>query len=138
MYAFGLTLAIVGGLVFASGVMYYVVDHMRTGILYRAHKRALFPVILGGWVVAVVGGVLLGIANGELDGGERRMETESPETPAWFFPVFLPLCAASVVFFWVLDYRRKNRRLGNDKTLPRDIPHESGQAVDDGGEHVTD
>jgi hypothetical protein len=66
MYALGITMSVLGGLTFGSIVVYYLIDHRRTGVLYRKHKRRLFPVAILGWLLVATGAVTAGVANGEL------------------------------------------------------------------------
>jgi energy-converting hydrogenase Eha subunit G len=55
MNPLGVALLIVGGSVFATIVIYYLIDNRMTGILYRARKRVLFPILLGAWALWVTG-----------------------------------------------------------------------------------
>lgn len=109
MYILGIVMAVIGGVAFASIVVYYLIDHRRTGILYRAHKRVLFPVIVVSWLLFAAGGFTIAGANGDLDGGVRDIEFSEFEVPSPLFLVFFLVCAASVVYFWVRDSRKKKK-----------------------------
>ena len=55
MNPLGVAFLAVGGSIFASIVIYYLIDNRRTGTLFRAHKRVLFPVLLGSWALWGIG-----------------------------------------------------------------------------------
>lgn len=64
MHALGISLMAVGGVTFASVVVYYSRDWSRTGIVYRAHKRILFPVIIVAFIMVTIGAFTLSKVNG--------------------------------------------------------------------------
>ena len=48
-----------GGAAFAAAIGYYLLDNHRTGVLFRAHRKVLFPVLIAGWILFGVGALLL-------------------------------------------------------------------------------
>jgi len=102
MHALGITLLAVGGIVFAAGVIYYVIDQRRTGILYRAHKRVLFPIIGAAWACFVAGMLVTAAANGELS--DLGGITSTP-----FIWVFVAV-AVAIVVSWVVRFRKRKQR----------------------------
>jgi hypothetical protein len=66
MFAFGIVLVSVGAAVFSLVILYYAIDLRRTQILYRAHKKLLFPVAVAGWAIFVAGAFTAALADGQL------------------------------------------------------------------------
>lgn len=64
MHALGITLMVLGGGTFAAVVIYYSSDWRRTGEVYRAHKKILFPIIFLAFLLFLAGALTLSNANG--------------------------------------------------------------------------
>jgi hypothetical protein len=66
MYTLGVTLAFAGFGVCMAITLYYVLDYQRSGILHRAHKRALLPSIGVAFITMAIGCLIFSRALGNL------------------------------------------------------------------------
>lgn len=66
MYILGITLVVIGFGSFVATTLYYALDYQRTRVLYRSHRKILFPVLIVAFVIAGIGGFTVAGANGHL------------------------------------------------------------------------
>jgi amino acid transporter len=97
--ALAITMGVIGFVLFAACVMYYVIDESRTGIRYRAHRKVLFPVIGIGWLLVAASIVTNAAAEGTL--GDFA---SAPFT--WIFAA----AAVALVIMWILRFRKKKQQ----------------------------
>jgi len=55
----GWVLVILGALVFIACVGYGLVNHARTGEVFKQHKRVLLPLMVASWLSFAAGAVVL-------------------------------------------------------------------------------
>ncbi|GAA3332166.1 hypothetical protein HP467_15890 [Curtobacterium albidum] len=65
MRELALSLFVIGAVPFATGIVYYLVDGHRTGVLFRK-KLPWFPIIAAGWALGATGVIIGMVSSGQL------------------------------------------------------------------------
>ncbi|MFP7760226.1 hypothetical protein [Marisediminicola sp. LYQ85] len=66
MFTSGLILCAIGGLTFMAMVFWFTEQKKRTGKEFPDRKGVPFSITVGAWLIFAAGGVMAGIANGEI------------------------------------------------------------------------
>jgi hypothetical protein len=100
MHTLGVACVAIGFVLFGSCVLYYVIDEMRTGVRFRAHRRILFPALILGWSLFGLGLVLI-------ESAEVGLAKFFATPFGW---VFVLVIVGGVVNFWFWSRRPGKKR----------------------------
>jgi len=112
MFALGVTLGVVGCVLFVSGGLYYLFDRLLADVRVKARPRRASAMMTIGWLCMAVGAFLLGLGTNE-PSADDGSGTSRPIGP---FGIFMAISIAGVVFacgvwsrVWIAETVQKDK-----------------------------